>query len=54
MQQAHRPSLCGRKGRGRGVCGFRLPPPLLIVHTANKDAGNELDFKTAYQVALGD
>ena len=28
-------------------------PPLLIVPMANKDAENELDFKTAYQVALG-
>ena len=40
-------------GRDWGLCGFRSPPPLLIVHMANKDAGNELDFKTAYQVVLG-
>ena len=40
MQQAHRPSLCGRKGRGGGGESAVLE--------------NELDFKTAYQVALGD
>ena len=28
-------------------------PHLLIVPMANKDAENELDFKTEYQVALG-
>lgn len=51
MQRAHRPSLWAEGTGGSVVLDYL--PPLLIVPMANKDAENELDFKTAYQVVLG-